>query len=75
MENQLKIIKKHCGDIRKRIEACRTKEIANLLKNQICMELQSDCPSEMVSNIMHIHVDKIIAEIFDAEGKNKYLEE
>ena len=75
MEKQLNVIKKHCGDISERIRACRTKKIADLLKDQICVELQKECPSEMVRNIMHNHVDKIIKEIFDEAGNNIYLEE
>ena len=70
-----KTIKKYCGNIRERVEACRSKEVALALKERLCSELSHDCASEMVNNVLLLHVDKIIEQVFDENGKNiKLLE-
>jgi len=68
------IIQKYCGDIQKRISACRTKSVAELLKDRLCNELDQGCQSEMIKNIMRKHVDELIIQVFDQDGKNKKLE-
>ena len=68
------IIYQHCGDIRFRIKACRSKKVAELLKDRLCRELSLNCESDMVNNVLQIYVDNIIANTFDDNGKNKYLE-
>ncbi len=70
-----KTIKKYCGDIKDRILACRTRNIAIALKERLCAELEMNCMSSMINNVLNEHVDSIIAEAFDAQGKNRYLEE
>lgn len=67
-------IKKYCGDIRERLLACRTKSIAFALKERLCSELRLNCQSNMVNNVLNAHVDRLIDEIFDHDGKNKFLE-
>lgn len=71
----LKLIQTQCGDIRQRIQACRSRNIAEQLKKRLCGELQADCPSEMVVALLSNHVDQIINQTFDGNGKNRYLEE
>jgi hypothetical protein len=74
-QHSLKLIQTHCGDIRQRIQACRSRQIAEQLKGRLCGELQGDCPSEMVVTLLSKHVDQIIDQTFDENGKNRYLEE
>ncbi len=69
-----KTIAKYCGNIRERLQACRTRNIALVLKDRLCAELQFYCASEMVNNVLLNHVDKIIDELFDENGNNKLLE-
>ncbi len=68
-------IQKYCGNIRDRIVACRSRSIAIALKKRLCAELQMNCESSMINNVLQEHVDNIIAETFNAQGKNRYLEE
>lgn len=69
-----KIIETCCGDIRERLLACRSKTIAFALRDRLCSELKLNCESNMVNNVLNEHVDHIIDEIFDQDGKNKHLE-
>jgi len=69
-----KIIQKNCGNIKERLRACRTINVAFALKERLCSELQLKCESKMVNNVLNEHVDQLINEIFDQDCKNKYLE-
>lgn len=68
------IIRDYCGDIERRIQACRTRDVAELLKRRLCSELESSCHSSMIKNVLVNHVDKLIEKDFDNTGKNKFLE-
>lgn len=68
------IIEKYCGDIRTRLQACRSRSVALALKERLCTELHSYCISEMVNNVLKKHVDEMIDDLFDEQGKNKLLE-
>jgi hypothetical protein len=72
--NSEKIIQQNCGNIRERLLACRSKSVAFALKDRLCSELKLNCQSNMVNNVLNEHVDQLIQEIFDQNGKNKYLE-
>lgn len=72
--NTDKIITENCGNIKDRLIACRTKNVAYALKERLCSELQLNCESNMVNNVLNAHVDQLINEIFDQNGKNKFLE-
>jgi len=72
--NTEKIIAKNCGNIKDRLLACRTVNVAYALKDRLCSELRLDCESNMVNNVLNAHVDLLINEIFDQDGKNKFLE-
>ncbi len=74
MESEKDIIKKYCGDIETRILACHNENIAHTLAERLCDELNIHCRSKVVHNILKQHVDKIIRETFDENGKNKTLE-
>ncbi|MBN1562007.1 hypothetical protein JW998_17270 [candidate division KSB1 bacterium] len=67
-------IKNYCGNIRERLLACRSVKIAHALKERLCYELSLNCRSEMVNNVLRANVDQMISEIFDQDGKNRYLE-
>ena len=69
-----KTIEKYCGNIRERLLVCRTRSVAFALKERLCSELQFHCTSEMVNNVLSSHVNSMINEIFDENGKNKLLE-
>ena len=68
-------IRKACGDVEKRIKACRNRKIAGMLKKQLCQELFASCESETIQSFLINYVDSIIDAVFDSNGKNKYLEE
>lgn len=70
-----KIIETYCGNIRERILACRSRNIAFALKERLCSELKLNCQSDMVNNVLNEHVNHLIDEIFDQDGKNKFLED
>ncbi len=72
--NTEKIISENCGNIKERLLACRTKNVANALKERLCSELKLNCESNMVNNVLNKHVDLLINDIFDQNGSNKYLE-
>jgi hypothetical protein len=72
--NTDKIITENCGNIKDRLLACRTKNVAYALKDRLCSELQLNCESNMVNNVLNAHVEQLINDIFDQNGNNKYLE-
>ena len=69
-----KTIEKYCGNIRERLQVCRSRSVAVALKEQMCSELKFHCISDIVNNVLLNHIDKMINEIFDENGKNKLLE-
>jgi hypothetical protein len=68
------VISENCGNIKERLMACRNKNVAFALKDRLCSELQLNCESNMVNNVLNEHVDLLINEIFDQNGNNKFLE-
>ncbi|GEM_PF-1275515 len=64
-----------CGDVQSRIHACRTRQIACMLKDRLCQEFAQDCVSELIRQLIARHIDELIADTFDRDGNNKYLEE
>lgn len=75
MNEEMKIIGFFCGDIQERIKACRSREIAELLKNRVCDELAEMCKSDVIRLVLLHQVSKLIDQTFDSSGKNIYLEE
>ncbi len=73
MESEI-IIKKYCGNVPERIKACRSREVAELLRDRMCSELSIGCYSTMINNALRDYVNKLINETFDKNGKNIYLE-
>ena len=67
-------IQQYCGNIKERLLACRNKRVAVALKDRLCTELQLNCKSDMVNNVLNAQVELMINEIFDQNGKNKFLE-
>ncbi|MBN2411962.1 hypothetical protein JXQ31_09745 [candidate division KSB1 bacterium] len=74
MDSELSIIKKYCGNIEERIKACKNRDIAEQLRCRLCFELGENCKSEIVINVLHEYVNKIINNTFDKKGRNKTLE-
>lgn len=68
------LIRLHCGDITARIRACRSRTVAIQLQERMCHELQQHCPSAVVQNMLSRHVERIMADTFDENGMNKFLE-
>jgi hypothetical protein len=67
-------IRKYCGNVVERLRACRSREVAVLLKQQMCDEMSQHCQSEMIRNTLARYVDKLVEETFDQNGNNRYLE-
>ncbi len=74
MREQEDIIRRYCGNIRERLAACRERSAALALKELMCSELNRHCESQMIKNVLQVHVDRLIDELFDEKGKNKQLE-
>ncbi len=68
-------IQLHCGDVQARIRACRSRIVAEALKERLCAETQNYCASPVVKNVLVKHVENIINATFDEKGHNIYLEE
>ncbi|MBN1541425.1 hypothetical protein JW992_04705 [candidate division KSB1 bacterium] len=68
-------ISKSCGKIDERVHACKTREVAEMLKERLCREFEKECQSAIIRNFFNRHVDSIINDTFDRNGMNKYLEE
>lgn len=75
MENNLQIIKTYCGDVEDRIRSCRSKEIAELLTDRLCSEVDKGCKSSIINGILKSHINKIIEQVFDQDGNNRFLED
>lgn len=75
MENSKAVIRSICGNIAERIRACRSRHVAEMLKERLCSELASQCKSEIVHNFLQHHVDELINETFDVSGNNLTLKE
>ena len=74
MRSSEEIITRVCGNIESRIQACRSRKVALRLKNYICAELEDQCKSEIINNMLSFQVDKLIEDTFDdATGLNKKL--
>ena len=74
MSKSEKIISRVCGNIEDRIQACRSKKVAMRLRNYICTELEEQCKSEIINNMLAYQIEKIINDTFDdATGLNKKL--
>jgi hypothetical protein len=73
-KEQMDLIYQHCGDLSQRIRACRSRTIAESLKEQLCREIRPACSSEMVLSVLRRFSDKLIDEVFDEKGENRFLE-
>ncbi len=67
-------IEKYCGNIQERIQSCRNRNIAEMLKDRMCMELGVECRDNETINRLRNYVDEIILQTFDKSGMNKKLE-
>jgi hypothetical protein len=74
MEQELNVINKYCGQIEERIKACKNRDIAEILLNRLCSELDQNCKSDVVLNFLRVHVEKLIKEVFDENGNNRLME-
>jgi len=68
-------IQRVCGNIKERVRACRSRQVAEMLKEKMCRELSRQCKSEIILNLLSQNVDKLIAETFDNSGNNLKLME
>ena len=75
MNKNMETIERYCGDVRMRIQSCKSKNVAEILKENLCSELYHSCKSEMIKNVLIKYVDQIIDETFDKSGKNRTLKE
>lgn len=75
MEDQKNIIMRSCGDIDMRIKVCRSRSVARMLKQRLCDELETNCKSDVVRQLLERYVDQLISVVFDKQGRNNYLEE
>jgi len=74
MDSEMLTINRYCGNIEERIKACKRRDIAEYLRKQLCFELQENCKSEIVVNVLNNYVNQIINNTFDKNGNNITLE-
>lgn len=58
------IIKEYCGSVEERINSCADRQVAIILKERLCWELQINCKSEIVNNFLTKYVDDLIKSKF-----------
>jgi hypothetical protein len=73
MEKPEDTIKNICGNVEERIRSCRSRNVAEMLREQLCSQLKINCKSEIVQNSLNDHVDRLIAQTFDKQGHNRIL--
>ena len=74
MDIELKIIKKYCGRIEERINACKNRDIAVLLMKRLCAELEQNCKNSNVMEYLQKHVNQLITTSFDVSENHKLME-
>ena len=57
-------IKKYCGSIEERINACCDCKVADLLKTTICVELQQGSGDKAALNVLMKRIDELIENEF-----------
>jgi len=58
-------IKKYCGSIEERINACCDRKVADLLKTTICFELQQGSGDKTALNLLKRRIDELIEKKFE----------
>ena len=58
-------IKKYCGSIEERINACCDRKVAELLKTTICYELQQGGDDKEALNVLMKRIDELIEKKFE----------
>ncbi len=66
---------KQFGDLTLRIRACRSREVAQMLSQQIYAEFGKACKSPMARNLLRQNLNDLIRQTFDKNGKNRFLED
>ncbi|OPZ71906.1 MAG: hypothetical protein BWY83_00922 [bacterium ADurb.Bin478] len=66
---------KQFGDLMLRIRACRSREVALMLSQQIYAEFGKACKSPMARNLLRQNMNDLIRQTFDKNGKNRFLED
>lgn len=67
------LIQKYCGNVAERIRACRSRQVAEILKVLLCHELQTGCDDAATAEYLKNKVDLIIHDAFTADGQNRWL--
>ncbi|HFE52656.1 MAG TPA: hypothetical protein ENK07_04385 [Bacteroidetes bacterium] len=73
MENIEKIVEQYCGDLRDRVRACHSREVARLLADVIYYELGPLAQQPEVVSYLDDLLKVLVEETFDSEGKNRFL--
>lgn len=63
------IIKQHCGSVAERVAACRDKNVAEYLKQNICTEIKRHSDDQALLNHIAAYIDKLIAARFSGITK------
>lgn len=69
------LIQKYCGNVEERIRACRSRQVAEILKNLLCHDLKNGCSDKATSDYLRKKIDLLIEKSFTRDGKNKYISE
>lgn len=64
MDSFEKILKKYCGSLDDRFDACKDKVVAELLKEQICWEYRQANHKALSLEDVEFYLDKVIKKKF-----------
>ena len=64
MDNREKILKKYCGSLSQRIDACKDRKVVELLKERICSEIKQFGGQEISLADVESYLDELISAKF-----------
>lgn len=65
MNNIEKILKKYCGSLDERIDACKDRYVAALLKERICWEFKQSGEKKLTLDFVIKYIDELITKKFN----------
>lgn len=73
--NTKQMMKQYCGAIEERVASCRDKQVAEYLKQNICLELERHSNDQFVLNYIATYIDNLIeARFSDVENKGHAMQ-
>jgi len=67
MKNIEDIVKKYCGSLEERMDACKDRKVAAILKERICWEFKRSGNKELTLDFVKQYLDNLIAAKFTVD--------